>query len=110
MAGRKSRRAEIEALRAELSRTREAGAAGGTAGPSSTPGETSSDAAFDEAVADAIGLGAAGATEALALMDELKAHLEDGLTETREFTSHNPVTALAAAFLLGLAVGRLWRS
>jgi hypothetical protein len=102
MAGRKSRRQEIEALAAELSRPAPGAAAAADAGP--PPGR------LDEAIVDALGLGAAGAAEALALLDELKDRLDDGLTETRDFTSHNPVAALAAAFLLGLVVGRLWRS
>jgi hypothetical protein len=40
----------------------------------------------------------------------LKSALEDGLSDTRDFTENHPLAALSAAFLLGLAVGRLWRS
>jgi hypothetical protein len=87
MAGGSSKLSEIEALAAELRRK-----------PAAEP----------EPAADPAG-GDAGADHA-ALLDQLRAALDDSLSDTREFTEAHPVAALSAAFLLGLAVGRLWRS
>jgi hypothetical protein len=90
MAGGSSKLSEIEALAAELRRNPPASDPG--AGPAEGPsgGDTGGDLQ--------------------AVLEQVRAALDDSLSETRDFTETHPVAALSAAFLLGLAVGRLWRS
>lgn len=96
MPARRSRRDEIDELAEEVKAR------------SSRSAKASSASADAEAT---VSEGIAGtAAEAKALLDELKSRLEDGYDDTRDFTIKNPVTALSAAFLLGLLVGRIWRS
>jgi hypothetical protein len=89
MAGGSSKLSEIEALAAELRRK-----------PAADPGSGPAAAAVD---------GDQG-TDLQSVLEQVRAALDDSLSETRDFTETHPVAALSAAFLLGLAVGRLWRS
>jgi hypothetical protein len=92
MTRKSSKAAEIEALAAEL---------GKKAGRAPEP---------EPAPAAAAAAGGDQPSDAEAVLAQLKAALEDGLEETRDFTGNHPIAALSAAFLLGIAVGRLWRS
>jgi hypothetical protein len=53
---------------------------------------------------------ASPADEMSRLVDEWKDALEEGISDPRGFAADHPVVALSAAFLLGVVVGRLWRS
>jgi hypothetical protein len=54
---------------------------------------------------------AAGSADGISrLVDEWTEALEEGMSVPRGFVADHPVAALSAAFLLGVLVGRLWRS
>jgi hypothetical protein len=93
MTRKSSKAAEIEALAAELGKK-----AGRAPEPEPAPAAAAAAAGGDQP------------SDAEAVLAQLKAAHEDGLEETRDFTGNHPIAALSAAFLLGIAVGRLWRS
>jgi hypothetical protein len=43
------------------------------------------------------------------LLDDLSTLLDDGMAEARQAAAEHPVATVAAAFLLGLVLGRMWR-
>ena len=88
MAGRNARLSDLEGLAKKVVH----------------PGEPGTPAGAEPAAEDA-GLLA----EARAVLEDLKRIAEDGASEARQAAEDHPLATVAAAFLLGLLVGRLWR-
>lgn len=99
---------ELEALRAELAKA--GTAAGAAVGAAVDTG--ASEAAAAVAAARGLAAEASAAVEdadVKALLAALRERLDAGLTEAEDFAEDHPIAVAAAAFVLGVAVGRLWR-